>query len=116
MPENNVSNYDASHSHMGSAGYTPSNDEIWKLLQTMNDRLNLIEHRHSYVATAFPKNDLGKPDYDGHRKEHLQFKKDSEVVESYQNNTVKSLLSWAAVGAILLFIAGLVEWIRAHLK
>ena len=118
MPANNDnnSNYDAEHQAIASAGFVPTNEKMWEMMQGLNDRLSLIEHRHSYIATAFPKNDLGKPDYDGHRKEHLQFKKDSEVVEGYQNSTVKSILSWVSIGAILLFIAGLVEWIRTHIK
>lgn len=117
MPANNDnSNYDAEHQAAASAGFVPSNEKIWELLQTLNDRLSLIEHRHSYIATAFPKNDLGKPDYDGHRKEHIQFKKQSDVVEGYQVDMTKKVLGWIATGAIGLAVLGLVEWIRTHIK
>ena len=109
------SNYDQHHVAV-AASFTPSNDELWKLLQDTNNRVSILEHRASFTATAFPKNDLGKPDYDGHRKEHLQIRKDSEVVESYQVSTTKSVLSYLAIGAIGIFVLGAIDWIRAHLK
>lgn len=85
---------------------TPDNDELWKMVREMNDRLSLMEHRHGYVSSAFPQNDLGKPDYDGHRKSHLQLIEDSKVVAGYKGEVTKTVLSLIAGGVITLLISG----------
>lgn len=104
------------HQLTAPTGYTPTNAELWTLVQGMNDRVSTLEHRYGYIISAFPKNDLGKPDFDGHRKDHLQIRKDGEVVESYKEGATKTVLNWAVVGLGTVFLAGLMDWIRTHLK
>ena len=94
----------------------PPIDDLWEMVKLMNERLSVMEHRHSYVSQAFPKNDLGKPDYDGHRKAHNQLMKDAEVVSSYQQDVVKKVLGWAAIGVLTLLLTGGLQWLKDHLK
>lgn len=90
----------------------PNNDELWKHISELNDRLSIIEHRHGYVSSAFPQNDLGKPDYDGHRRSHLQLIEDSKVVQGYKSEVTKTILSIVAGAVLAIFASGLI----AHIK
>jgi hypothetical protein len=84
----------------------PENTELWKFVQDMNERVSILEHRHSYVSTAFPQNDLGKPDYDGHRKDHLQIKEDSKVVAGYKGEVTKTVIGFIAGGVLSMIVSG----------
>lgn len=86
-----------------NAPNSPNTDELWKHVSELNDRLSIIEHRHGYVSSAFPQNDLGKPDYDGHRKAHIQLVEDSKVVQGYKSEVTKTILSVIA-GALLTML------------
>ena len=85
---------------------TPEREEIWKYLKDINDRVSVMEHRHGYVSSAFPQNDLGKPDYDGHRKSHLQLIEDSKVVAGYKGEVTKTILTAIAGGLLTLLASG----------
>jgi hypothetical protein len=76
------------------------------MVREMNDRISLMEHRHGYVSSAFPQNDLGKPDYDGHRRAHLQLIEDGKVVAGYKGEVAKTVLGVIAGGVITLLISG----------
>ena len=104
------------HQVVVPAGYTPTNAELWTLVQGMNDRVSTLEHRYGYIASAFPRNELNKPDYDGHRRDHVLSRKENEVVEGYKEGATKTVLNWAAVGLAAVFLAGVMDWIRTHLK
>lgn len=95
-----------------NVGNAPNNDELWKLVTELNDRLSIIEHRHGYVSSAFPQNDLGKPDYDGHRKQHLQLVEDSKVVQGYKSEVTKTILSILAGVAMTIFGAGVMSYLK----
>lgn len=87
----------------------PPDDELWKLVQDINNRLSAMEHRHGYVSSAFPQNDLGKPDYDGHRRAHLQLQEDAKVVEGYKTGVTKTVLTIIATAVCTLLGSGLVQ-------
>ena len=87
----------------------PPDEELWKLVQDVNSRLSAMEHRHGYVSSAFPKNDLDKPDYDGHRKAHLQLIEDSKVVAGYKVGVTKTVLTIIATAVCTLVGSGLVQ-------
>lgn len=87
---------------------TPDNEELWKHIREINERVSMMEHRHGYISSAFPHNDLGKPDYDGHRRSHLQLVEDSKVVAGYKSEVTKTVLA-AVTGCVLtLLVSGLV--------
>jgi len=87
-------------------------EDVWELLKEVNDRLSVLEHRYGYVSSAFVQNDLGKPDYDGHRRAHLQQIRTAEAMEGYKQEGTKGVIK-AVVGFIVgVFSLGIVEWIR----
>lgn len=73
----------------------------------MNDRISLLEHRHVGVATAFPQNDLNKPDYDGHRKAHLKLMEDENVLNNYKQEATKKVIHIAITILFTLMLSGL---------
>ena len=91
-------------------------DDLWKMVQESNNRISILEHRASFTATAFPKNDLGKPDYDGHRKQHLQIEKDEKLVEGYQIDATKKVIGGGVLFIFGLFATGALDWIKAHMR
>lgn len=95
-----------------NAPTVPNNDELWKHITELNDRLSLIEHRHGYVSSAFPQNDLGKPDYDGHRKAHIQLVEDSKVVQSYKSEVTKTILSIVAGALLTMLASGFIQSLK----
>lgn len=86
-------------------------EELWKYIKDMNDRVSVMEHRHGYVSSAFPQNDLGKPDYDGHRRSHLQIIEEQKVVQGYKGEVTKTILTAIAGGFIALLSSGLVAFL-----
>ena len=94
---------------------TPNHDSD-KEIQDMNTRLSALEHKSARAAEAFVKNDLGVPDYDGHRRAHGDMIEQDKVVQGYKRDTTKKVLEWLTVGAGVLIGQGALEWIKAHLK
>jgi hypothetical protein len=88
----------------------PDTAELWQHIQDINSRVSTIEHRHGYVSTAFPQNDLGKPDYDGHRKAHLLMMDEAKVVAGYKQGVTKQILSILVTAMATLLLAGAVSY------
>lgn len=66
------------------------------------------------AASAFPQNDLGKPDYDGHRKSHILMINDANVVAGYKQSVTKQVLSIIVTAIVTLLLAGVVSYFNAH--
>jgi hypothetical protein len=92
------------------AGAAPTPQEMWRMLQHVNTRLSAIEHKQSYVTTAFPTNDLDKPDYDGHRKSHLELIEQNKVINSYKTEATKKVLAVVITFVATLILAALIEY------
>lgn len=92
----------------------PDLTQLQKDVTSINERLSVIEHRHGYVSTAFPQNDLGKPDYDGHRKAHLSMMDDAKVVAGYKQGVTRQILSVVVTAIVTLLLAGIVSYFNAH--
>ena len=92
------------------------NHDFDKELQGLNDRLSTLEHRAARSTEAFVTNDLGVPDYDGHRRAHSDMIEKEKVVTSYQRDITKKVLEWLTVGAVALMGGSALEWIKAHIK
>ena len=91
-------------------------DALQKEIESVHARLSIIEHSHSSMREAFIQNDLGKPDYDGHRRGHKQLVKEAEVVEGYQIDATKKVVGVVVLGAITLLLTGALEWLKAHIR
>ena len=85
-------------------------------LTDLNDRLSAIEHRNGYVSSAFPYNDLGKPDYDGHRKSHLQQIADAKIVEGFKVDAAKKVMGIIITVLLTIIGSGLVATLSERLK
>ena len=90
--------------------------EIQGITTEIKDRLSIIESKQQTVDSAFMINDLNKPDYDGHRKEHIAFKKQEVLVENYKYAVTKKVLLWGTVGILSLIGSSLVDKLIHFIK
>lgn len=90
-------------------------EDVWELLKDINNRLSTIEHRYGYISSAFVKNDLDKPDYDGHRRAHLSMIKAGEAMEGYKQEGTKGIIKMTLGFFGGIFALGVIETIRKHL-
>ena len=68
------------------------------------------------MSKAFVLNELGEPDFDGHRKRELKAIEAEKVLQGYKNEATKKVIGW--VTAILLgaLSSGVVVWAKDHFK
>lgn len=98
-----------------SDGATGTPEQVWELLTQLRDSITAIATTQAQQTTAFIKNDLGTPDYDGHRKAHIAAVEAAKVVEGYKQDATKkiivSFITWLS-GVLAL---GLFEYFRKGL-
>lgn len=83
----------------------PTLYDIWQKLME-------IETRQINNASAFLVDDLGRPDYDGHRKAHKEMVKASEALEGYKTDATKRIIG-IVIGAVCTIIGlGVLTWIQ----
>jgi len=87
-------------------------DSIINRLTLLEDKVNAIHLKLDLITTAFSKNDLGTPDFDGHRKEHISMEKTKSAFEGYKEISTRRLLNIIISGVVILFIGGIVQWIK----
>ena len=90
--------------------------EVVKDVESLNSRVEALEHGTSRIREGFPKNDLGNPDYDGHRVAHVNAIEKAKVVQGYQRDMTKRVLEWLLVAVAVLIGQGAMDWIKGHLK
>lgn len=84
-------------------GHSPTIVDVWKLLTEINGRLEDLERNFDTITTAFPIDDLAKPDYAGHRKQHVEIRKGEELMDGYKHNATKQIIT-----IVITFITGLI--------
>ena len=89
---------------------------VRKEVDEIHTRIQTLEHSCSRMREGFPKNDLGNPDYDGHRVAHVNAIEKAKVVQGYQRDMTKRVLEWIMVGVAVLIGQGALEWLRSHLR
>ena len=82
----------------------------------LNNRVQTLEHSCARMREAFVSNDLGLPDYDGHRSAHKSMIDQAKVVDGYKADATKEFIKWVLVGVLGVFVLGLVDWLKGHLK
>lgn len=79
---------------------------------TLTERIEAVEREIADIKTAFLKDDLGRPDYNGHRlatKEHQQAKEAmGELKKSAANRIVNAVLG----GVLSLIGLGLLAFLK----
>jgi hypothetical protein len=91
----------------------PSNKDLLSVITQINERTRAIEQTLKSQASAFVINDLGTPDYDGHRKSHIKLENEAKLVESYKNNVSETIIKWAVTGILILLAVGASETLRS---
>lgn len=52
------------------------------------------------IVKAFVVNDLGEPDFDGHRKSHAQMIEAEKVLHGYKLEATKKVVGWVVAGLL----------------
>ena len=78
-----------------------------EVLKKIDSDIRDIKHGMGTIRTAFVRNDLGDPDYEGHRQAHLSaIRKDKEIDQLKMAGAVKFV--GAVMGVVgLIFATGL---------
>ena len=89
-------------------------------LRSLNARMAAVESDVAQLKTAFIHNDLGREDYDGHRKDHYQrtraAEEDARALAELKNAATKRLLVGAIGLAITVIGLGLGPYVRSLLE
>lgn len=101
--------------HMPS-GHTPTLIDVWTLLTEIRDRLDALERNFDTITTAFPIDDLKKPDYAGHRRQHVEITKGDELMDGYKHDATKQIIVIIVTFVIGLIASGFVTKIAGLLK
>lgn len=83
---------------------------------SLNLRVASIERDIEQVKAAFPKNELGTADFDGHRGYHARKIAEGQIMGEYKQEVTKKIVLGAIglVFTVLGFIAGpaLLRWLQ----
>lgn len=80
------------------------------------ERVARLERQAAAVATAFVLNDLKTPDYDGHRKEHLDMAAAANILKNYKISATQKVIASAVALVVLLISTGLTTKLAEILK
>lgn len=81
--------------------------EVFELLDKMSSDIRDIKHGLGTIRTAFVRNDLGDPDFEGHRQEHIAIKARHTQIESIKTAGTLKILGIIGVAALAVFGTGL---------
>lgn len=92
-----------------------TDDEKNELIETVREiKRRQVELYTSLTAMskAFPKNDLAEPDFDGHRKDHLQRREGDRILTEYKVDATKKVI-WVALALVgALLASGFTEYLK----
>jgi hypothetical protein len=91
-------------------------DNNSKLLAEIHATVTTINSRMDSMSDAFVKDDLGKPDYHGHRKAHLEMMKAATAVEGIKLDMTKKVLGVMLMFVLGLVAAGFIDYLKDHIK
>ena len=84
-------------------------------VQRINQRMGMLEQEVVNIKTAFRKNDLGNPDYDGHRVDHNNTHETASTVKDYKHKFTEKLLTVIASAVGLALFTGTVSLLATKL-
>lgn len=82
--------------------------------QSIEHKLDLILVEVKHMRAAFPKDEDGNVDYDGHRKYHEHLIRAAEAQEAFWNDLKKEIIKKGIIGAMIIAL-GLV-WLGFQAK
>lgn len=84
----------------------PPGSEDCPTAKAMHLRVTNLERKCSEMSTAFVLNDLRTPDFDGHRKSHLDIEETARVMKNYKISATQKVIGAVVAIAILLLSTG----------
>lgn len=90
----------------------PTNTEIMAAVMAVKEELREFKHSMGTIETAFPRNDLGEPDFEGHRLDHTTRIKHTRQFEGLKMAATTKLVLAVVSGIGLIFVSG----ISVHLQ
>jgi len=96
--------------------HNPSLKDIYAVLGAIQKQLDTIETRLTTQSKAFTRNELGEPDFDGHRTFHTKSIEAAAALQKYKTGLTKSLLEWIMKGGIAVMGLGLLSLIGTRLS
>lgn len=92
-----------------------SNADLLEAIEGLRAEVRDLKMSTSAIETAFPLNDLGKPDHEGHRLAHKSMIQAAKIMESYKVDATKKVLMWGVGGVLFILTTG-IGGIGEHLK
>lgn len=93
-----------------------SDDQREPTLYDIWQKLTEIEQRQIAHSTAFLVNDLGSPDYEGHRQSHRAMVATAKAMEGYKTDATKKVIG-AVLGVVgTLLVLGFMSWFKGQLS
>ena len=83
--------------------------------QSIEHKLDLILVEIKHMRDAFPKNDDGEVDYDGHRKYHESLIRAAEAQEAFWNDLKQEIIKKGILGALIIALGLLLVGAQAKL-
>jgi hypothetical protein len=85
---------------------------IAEILSNQKEILSLMKG----LVSAFPINEIGQPDFDGHRRSHAEMmRKDREFAET-RRDAARKVVSAGTLGGATILLYALWDYIKAHIK
>lgn len=81
--------------------------EVLEALQQVQSDLRDIKHGMGTIRTAFVRNDLLEPDYEGHRQAHLKMIERDKLIDTAKNTGTLKMVSVIVGGIVIVFMSGL---------
>jgi len=91
-------------------------EDAWDRGGLAHKRITQAENHIEAIDHAFVKNDLGEPDYDGHRRAHAESIEHARMMQTYKSGIATKLGGWLAIGVVSAIGALALDWIKDHLK
>ena len=100
---------------MTQAGGVPTAQDAWIRSGLAHKRLDEFEAKGGLIDRAFVKDDLGTPDFEGHRRAHANLIEADKLLQSYKNEATKKVIGW--IVAVLLGALGssAAAWLQRHI-
>lgn len=89
-----------------------SNADLLEAINGLREEIRDQKSLISVIETAFPLNDLGKPDHEGHRLAHKNMIQAAKIMESYKVDATKKVLMWALGIVLVMLTTGVGEHVK----
>jgi hypothetical protein len=92
----------------------PFNPDHCTTALDMRQRIAALEREIAAIKTAFLIDDLGRPDFDGHRADHRLRREAAKVMEGYKITATHKVIAALVAGFIFVFSAGITAEIKSY--